>query len=249
MLALKSNNFSSTFRKVVDKGAKQLQKYIENPNEGNVHDTRTSIRRLEASFEVLPKKIRTKSQIKKFIKSYKQFFKLNNKTRDHDIIYQKLQPKSSEEINKILTKLSDQRKNEVKKLVKKALTLKKIQAPKITKKYLRYEKIKKRFEKLTTSLINCIQQNIPNVRSNPKNIEKLHQLRMDCKKLRYLLELSINGKNDDTVMQLKKMQDILGTIHDYDITVDFLKKQRQSNEIKEICQELIAERMKKFQEI
>jgi hypothetical protein len=28
-----------------------------------------------------------------------------------------------------------------------------------------------------------------------------------------------------------------------------LKKQRQSNEIKEICQELIAERMKKFQEI
>lgn len=249
MLALKPVNFKPTFQKVVERVTKQLQMYIENPDEGNIHDIRTSIRRLEASFEVLPKKIRAKHQIKKFVKSYKEFFKLNNKIRDCDIIYQKLQSMHSEEIGKILIKLKNDRGNEVKKLSKKALMLRKMQSPEIAKKNLQYEKIRKHFEKQTKSLINDIQQNIPNVRSNPKDIEQLHQLRKNCKKLRYLLELSINGKNDDVMSQLKKMQDILGAIHDHDITIDFLKKQRQSDEIKKICKELIAERMKKFQEI
>jgi len=76
----------------------------------------------------------------------------------------------------------------------------------------------------------------------------LHQVRKDSKKLRYLYELLLNEKDKgkDSVKksdenkinnyynnqniwnqmeQLKKIQDMLGNIHDYDITIAYLKRQ------------------------
>ena len=76
----------------------------------------------------------------------------------------------------------------------------------------------------------------------------MHQVRKDSKKLRYLYELLLNEKDKgkDSVKksdenkinnyynnqniwnqmeQLKKIQDMLGNIHDYDITIAYLKRQ------------------------
>jgi CHAD domain-containing protein len=59
---------------------------------------------------------------------------------------------------------------------------------------------------------------IPDAKSPPR---ALHRLRIDCKKLRYLLEFFISlYKADDTariIKPLKRLQDNLGTFNDLDV--------------------------------
>ena len=65
--------------------------YIKDSNENNIHDIRTATRRLDASYMSLPKKIRRKTKIRKFVTTSKQLFKVNSEVRDCDIICEKLQ--------------------------------------------------------------------------------------------------------------------------------------------------------------
>ena len=39
----------------MDKSKQRLDKYLENPTEENIHDLRTSIRRLETAYSIVPK--------------------------------------------------------------------------------------------------------------------------------------------------------------------------------------------------
>ena len=67
----------------------RLDEYIKDPTEKNIHDIRTSIRRLEASYIASPKLIRKRKIIEYVFKS-KNLFKINSQIRDFDIILEKL---------------------------------------------------------------------------------------------------------------------------------------------------------------
>ena len=58
---------------------------------------------------------------------------------------------------------------------------------------------------------------------------KLHEMRKDCEKLRYLLELVPHDKSSDKDVskleeELQNMQALLGAIHDRDAAVAYLKR-------------------------
>ena len=67
----------------------RLDEYIKDPIENNIHNIRTSIRRLEASYRTSPKQIRKRKVVEFVIKS-KRLFKINSEIRDFDIILEKL---------------------------------------------------------------------------------------------------------------------------------------------------------------
>jgi CHAD domain-containing protein len=71
---------------------------LVNPTVESIHDVRTSIRRLDASFKLLPKKIRDSYDIRNYHGQYRQLFKINSEIRDIDIIYCRLIKYSSESI-------------------------------------------------------------------------------------------------------------------------------------------------------
>ena len=56
----------------------------------NVHDVRTSIRRIEASFNLLPKNIRKKQIVSNYLTRTKSLFKATSPIRDIDIAEGKL---------------------------------------------------------------------------------------------------------------------------------------------------------------
>ena len=64
----------------------RLNDYINDSNENNIHDIRTATRRLDASYRSLPKKIRRKNKISKYMTTSKRLFKVNSQVRDRDII-------------------------------------------------------------------------------------------------------------------------------------------------------------------
>jgi CHAD domain-containing protein len=63
----------------------RVNHYIKDSNENNIHDIRTAVRRLYASFRSLPKNIRRKNEINKHMTTSKRLFKINSQVRDYEI--------------------------------------------------------------------------------------------------------------------------------------------------------------------
>jgi CHAD domain-containing protein len=133
-----------------------------------------------------------------------------------------------------------------------ASSLKSIDTTRIIDKIGVTEKdLQKRYNKMISRLISRIESTFPAVLTNQAKLEELHELRISCKKLRYLLELLPEEKNKvlKTRKTLQKLQDILGTIHDYDFTIDHLSSLEQSSiEIQEIITIEKEERNAKYRE-
>lgn len=113
-------------------------------------------------------------------------------------------------------------------------------------------KSRKRILKIIRKLKTNIDSQIPAVISDKSKVSELHQVRKDTKKLRYVIELLLISKEyeeeDNRIRQtdivnpinkdirqilayLEKLQDILGDIHDYDITLEYLKKKQKADKL------------------
>jgi CHAD domain-containing protein len=230
--------------------------YVKNSNEKNIHDIRTSLRRFNAAFLVLPKRYRKKGCL---LSDYNQlgnkFFQVNSEIRDMDIIHEKLNGYAqTDQRNIVIDLLKKNRQSHLDGAKTIALSLKNMNSNKILDKMDITEKeLQKRYNKLFFRLVSKIETNFLIVITNSSKIKELHELRKDCKKLKYLLELLVkdNNKNNTLIRLIKTLQniqDILGSIRDYDISIDYLKKLEPSKEIQEIVNNEIEQRRLKYEE-
>ena len=257
----------------------KLDDYLKAPNEEHIHDIRTSIRRLRASYQSLPKSIRNKKKIKKFVAKSKELFSINSKVRDYDIIFEilseymssEMAPKheqqqlsqSSRAISNLLKSLETVRNRGLTEAKTLAVELRKLSVPKLGDNNINIskKKLKKRFNNVVGKLANTIEKNYPVVLSSSKRLIELHEMRKDCKKLRYLLELlpidtDVKNQDKDKVSQLidelEKVQDMLGTIHDYDTTIAYIKKHVENHSkyrsLDNIVKYVYEDRRKKFEQ-
>lgn len=253
----------------IQRVSNKLDDYIKEPNEENIHDIRKAVRRLEASYRSLPsKKVRKKRVIREYVKYSKQLFKINSQIRDFDIIGEKLssdaKPAQQDVIKSIEGSLFKQRKTKLNEAISFALELRKLRVPKLTKKIkISNKRSKKRFSKVIGRFATRIEQNLPIVANDNEKITELHELRKDCKKLRYLLELlpdnnhqDQRSEKDDYVSELmeklENVQDILGIIHDHDTTIAYLKRHKgtrtRSTQIHSVLKRISLERQNKYKE-
>ncbi|HEY7696169.1 MAG TPA: CHAD domain-containing protein [Nitrososphaeraceae archaeon] len=229
----------------------RVGKYLKTPNAKQIHDVRTAIRRLDATYLILPKKNRTGSSLSDYVLKCKEFFKVNSEIRDLDIIYEKLQKyPSNAQKNGVIETLKTSRDANLERAKLIAQSLKSSDTTKIINKIDVTEKeIQKRYDKMISKLISRIESTFPAVLADPLRFEELHDLRVACKKLKYLLELLPEENNNvlKTKKILQKIQDILGTIHDYDFTIDYLSSLiHTSIEIQEIISNEKEERNAKY---
>jgi CHAD domain-containing protein len=231
--------------------------YIKNSNEKNIHDVRTSIRRFNAAFLILPKRYRKGCLLSDYNQLANKFFKVNSEIRDMDIIQEKLNGyPQTDQRNIVIDLLKKNRQSNLEGAKTIALSLENMNSNKILDKMDITEKeLQKRYNKLLFDLISKIETNFLIVITNTLKIKELHELRKDCKKLKYILELLVkdNNKNKNNpaiglIKTLQNIQDILGSIRDYDITIDYLKKLEPSKEIQEIVNNEIEQRRLKYEE-
>ena len=239
--------FLTKFHENIQKVSNRISKYLKDPKAKNIHDIRTSIRRLNASFSTLPKKYRTGSSMSTYILSCKELFKVNSEIRDLDIIYEKLQKyPPNDNRNKIIDTLKETRVTKLEYAKNIALTLNNTDASKLLDEIkVTQKELEKRYNKIVANLISKIETYFPIVITDSSRVEELHDLRKACKKLRYMLELLPieNKKALEMRKTLQKIQDILGIIHDYDFTINYLELNEQpSNEVREIINNEMQER-------
>jgi len=255
------NTFFDNFVHNIHKVDTRLDNYLADPNENNIHDIRTSVRRLETAFLACPKQMR-KKKTSQFVKEGKRLFKTNSEIRDFDIILEKVSQEGQmdelqiEPFEKDIEKNRDQA---LEKAVSIAHKLRKLDVPHINIYDYGYDiellqnKLMLQYNRVFLEFLLDIEKNIPIVINDSYRVDELHQVRKNSKKLRYLFELLLTekdrGKDNidksnvdksnenkinnysnnqniwNQIERLKKMQDMLGNIHDYDITIAYLKRQ------------------------
>ncbi|MGD1836453.1 MAG: CHAD domain-containing protein [Nitrososphaeraceae archaeon] len=220
-----------------------LSLYLKNPNEKNIHDVRKSIRRADSAYMILSKKYRKKKSFIKYINTSKKFFKVNSKIRDYDIYLEKIQKHTSivNSNNNIKPIILKYRNSELENAVVVAKKLKQLKCPQIQIKKDNKKlnkQIDNQFKKMSNKFEQIIEDNMPLVITDDKRIKELHEVRKDCKKLRYILELKLNDneKNEELselINNLENIQDSLGKIHDCDATISFFKKLKPQTKVHE----------------
>jgi CHAD domain-containing protein len=241
-----------SFAKNFDQGANTLKRalnnYIDDPSVDNIHDIRTATRKLQASFRLLPKKMRKKNPIREFMEQSKKLFKINTETRDLDIIQGRLEKYASHRGYKdLVMMMRSKRNNRVKEAKKVAVILDKVKIPSIRAQDIQQAKLQARFDKSVRRLSDKIEKILPVVADDESKVKELHTLRKDCKKLRYFLELSAEDKQiTSRVSKLKEWQSLLGMICDIDITIEYLNYVKSALPFKDVIQHEVGERKREF---
>jgi CHAD domain-containing protein len=249
--------FVASFKRNVSRVNNRLDDYLKNSNEKNIHDIRTAVRRLDSSYKALPQNMRKKNKIKQYVSKCKDLFRLNSKIRDYDIITEKIQQHEQHQnvdIENCKKRLASRREAKLREARALALEVRKMSVPKINRGNISDKKLTKRYNKVVSRFANKILLNFPIVIADPEKLKELHEMRKDCKKLRYMLELlpvnnsSSKGNVSQLLQELEKMQDILGEIHDCDAVISYLKRQVKRPKLDEITNKIIEERSKKYEE-
>ena len=218
----------------VNLSVQRLNNYISDPSEKNVHDIRTSIRRVDTASTLIPKSSR-KKKANLFIQKYKEFFKINSTIRDYDIILKKLMNYNFND-KEFYDFLNKKRERQITAATKKANTLLNLKTPdNFCTKKLSIDKINTEFNKRCIKLAKKIKDELPVVTSYESKVKKLHNLRITVKKLRYLLELQNSLHNESMLDNMKFLQQVLGEIHDSDMFIVYIKKKsKKHNSLKSI---------------
>src|SRR5712692_3949391 len=215
---------------------KALKDYLKDPNEAHTHDLRTSIRRLEAAYSLLPGKARKNNHLRTIMKSWLRFFKTTTRIRDLDIARTNLENYSQKGLLRgLLSEIRIRRKDCVTKTRKIGTRLNNSNLPNMGSPRLSEAKIAKRFGKLAQRLRRRINQKLHLVLVAESRLDELHTLRKDCKSLRYLLEVCPDKRAESIALnQLSKLQDQLGAIRDDDVTIEMLKEHFESAGISQV---------------
>jgi CHAD domain-containing protein len=250
------NKFVNACKRNISRVSNKLNDYITNPDEKNIHDIRTSIRRLDACYKTLPKKIQNKKQVKTYVDKSRDLFKINSQIRDFDVITDLIRKYNPEDRNGNgvgHTKFENRRASKLKEAKVVAVGLRKLPVPNVDKSNITAGKLTKRYNKLIGNFGSRIQLTLPLVMTDADKVNELHEMRKDCKKLRYLLELVPYGKSSDKNVskleeELQNMQDLLGAIHDCDAAVAYLKRQTKRQRQNDIIEHIVQERKRRYQD-
>ena len=225
------------FAKQYDDFAKALVRrvkaYLKDPNAENVHRLRTATRRFQAAFTLLPKTIRKRRKTEKAMTRIKKLMKVNATVRDWDIVLSKLSThKKNPTYDHLIENLRKTRKSNLEEARELALAVQKSAGFQVKSRDLSNSSLQKRYDKVVRKLAAKISNEIPLVREDASKIRELHVVRRDCKQLRYILEMSEFTAPPKPLVALRSWQDLLGTIRDHDVMVDYLTGLRESPEIR-----------------
>ena len=235
--------------KELDKLYKQRTKYLldllegvrTQPSAEPIHDLRVTARRLLTMLRVLPKSLRGSRKVRKYSLVLKSMLKTTTQIRDFEILEKILVSLEGALPAEILTgskkKRSDAALRAEEELKSISVGTPSIGWAKIKNRKLS-RKVNKRVEQNTQTVNTLLMQ----VTSDESKVDELHALRKEIKKLRYLMELS----QKPPTPALTSWQNLLGDVHDLDVTIGFLERVRYSPPLDGALNELRRRRRSEY---
>jgi CHAD domain-containing protein len=186
----------------------------------DVHDLRVTVRRIQAICRLLTKETRSSNGFRKLDLATKSLFKSTNRVRDIDTLAKTLVNGVTPLPDGLESSLDKERQVAVSNAVHVAKVFSKSVIPRIDSSSINGKKLSRRLRRRIGRRAENIGGLLGKVLTDESKIEELHALRKEAKKLRYLLELADTKAPELDV--LTRWQDILGTIHDFDVTMAYV---------------------------
>lgn len=163
----------------------------------------------------------------------KKLMKVNATVRDWDIVLSKLSAhEKSAAYDNLIEILRKTRKSNLEEARELALAVQRSAGLRVKSRYLSNSSLQKRNDKVVRKIAAKISNELPLVREDASKIRELHVVRRDCKQLRYILEMSEFTSLPKPLVALRSWQDLLGTIRDNDVMIEYLTRLRESPEIR-----------------
>jgi CHAD domain-containing protein len=216
----------------------KLRGLRKNPTADNVHDLRTSIRRWEAVVDLFPKKIRKRRKMKKYLAVTRQLFRSTTPIRDLDVVAQNIASGSGDRNVSVLSLIGRDRSSLLPTVLHFADLLLELKAPEIRRKDLSSRAISRRRDRIVGKLVAKLQEEVPVVMTDYRKIKELHDVRKECKKLRYTLEQFPSDYDDNLGDLMRAWQSTLGTIRDIDVTQRFAEERGLTEELEDVLTKL-----------
>lgn len=221
---MRKETFLRSYEKAAKVLARNLDRFLDDPDERAVHDARTAIRRVDAHVNLLPKAIRRRPTASTMLERHRAAMKRTAKVRDLDIVRGKVS-RAGEAATGLLPGI-ERLRNEAAGRARGAIASSREAATPVPPKDLSGERLQRRFRKVTGRLASRVEGLLPVVAGDADRLEELHELRIACKKLRYTLEPS-KGDSAEALSLMEGWQDDLGAIRDWDVTISYLRRSRQ----------------------
>ena len=122
-----------------------------------------------------------------------------------------------------------------------------MEAPSVDVEDFSDAKVEKRLEKIERRIVKKVDKEFEEFLSS-QEVEVMHTLRKDSKRLRHLLELSQKTGLDQLLERLRSIQDDLGSIRDLDLEIDYLRSRVKLTTTHSLIREEIAKRHAKLEE-
>jgi CHAD domain-containing protein len=188
----------------------------------SIHDLRVTLRRITVMTKLLPRKTRDSIDAQKFQSALRSLLKATAEVRDSDILKSTLESHLSDVPREILDMLEVKRKRAESVARDSMKIFPASLAPSVVQAEIDAKKLSTKLEKKVDKRGRVVQTLLVKAAKDESGVADLHKLRIEVKKLRYLLELAEGTTRDLKV--LTKWQDVLGEIHDLDVAVDHLRR-------------------------
>lgn len=224
MAALKTG-FTEFERKYREKGKDLLDlagRLSDRPTPEEVHDLRVTARRIQVMKRLLPKGVRDSQASKRFDLLLKSMLKRTSQLRDLDTLISTLEAHRSSLPGELLIELENQRSDTAARAKTVCEVLADSPPPALDPAEVKGKKLSRRLRKRARKRGRASAELLSEVLQDESKVEELHSLRIEVKKLRYLLELS--EKSPRELPTVTRWQESLGTIHDLDVALRFLEE-------------------------
>jgi CHAD domain-containing protein len=237
-----SERLADAFNQSVGKVDTRLKAFIETRDSFSTAAIRKATKRLRASYAVLPKKVRQEPRVRRYVSASLKLSKVAGRVRDTDVIAAwTMQISEGKDKQSFITDLDRLRSSNLRPAVLKAKKVEKLKKPSLGARDLEDFDIEKRVEKVERRLATRVDDEFEEFLST-QEIEVMHALRKDSKRLRHHLELTRDGKVPPIALRLRSIQDDLGAIRDHDLVIDYLRSRVRLTSTGALIREEIAKR-------
>jgi CHAD domain-containing protein len=228
-LRASSKSFERQYREKVASLVKLTGTVPAHLDAKSIHDLRVTIRRITVMTKLLPRKTRESVDAQKFQLALKSLLKATAEARDSDILKDALEAHLSIVPREILDALNIKR-NQAESAARGSMKVFPAKlAPSVNQSEIDAKKLSAKLSKKVKKRGSAVQALLVKAVGDESRVTDLHKLRIEVKKLRYLLELAEDASRDLKV--LIRWQDALGEIHDLDVAVYHLRS-NYSEEVK-----------------
>ena len=221
-LKIGSREFESRYREKA-KGLFDMARGLsERPTPEEIHDLRVTARRVQVMRRLLPRKVRILQTSKRFDLVLKSTLKRTSQLRDLDTLMATLEEHRRSLPGQLMVTLGNQRSDAAARAHAACEVLANSPPPDVDPAEIKGKKLSRRLRKRARKHGRASTELLAEVLTAESKVDELHALRLEIKKLRYLLELS--EKSPRELPMVTRWQDSLGAIHDLDVALRFLEE-------------------------